>query len=46
MSLVVHSAVKSDLRKRLPRVQHEDLGVTYPPYFDIGEGRLTETHSE
>ena len=46
MSLVVHSAVKSDPRKRLSGVQHEDLGVAYPPYFDIGEGRLTETHSE
>src|SRR5271170_5312128 len=43
MGLVGHSAVKSDLRKRLSSAQHDDLGVTYPPYFGIDEGRLTET---
>ncbi|MDB6011534.1 MAG: hypothetical protein JWL65_3784 [Gammaproteobacteria bacterium] len=42
MGLVAHSAVKSDPRKRLSSVQHDDLGVAYPPYFDIGEGRPPE----
>ena len=46
MGLVAHSAFKSDLRKRLSSVQHDDLGVVHPPYFDIGERRLTETRSE
>jgi hypothetical protein len=46
MGLVAHSAVKSELRKRLSSVQHDDLGVTNPPCFDIGDGSLTETPSE
>ena len=46
MGLVAHSAGKSDLRKRLSSVQHDDLGVTHPLYFDVDEGRLTETLSE
>jgi hypothetical protein len=43
MRLVGHSAVKSDLRKRLSSAQHDELGVTHPQHFDIDEGRLTET---
>jgi hypothetical protein len=43
MGLVGHSAVKRDPRKRLSSAQHDDLGVTHPPYFHIDEGRLTET---
>ena len=46
MGLVAHSAVESDLRKRLPGVQHDALGVAHPPYFDIGEWSLTEALSE
>jgi hypothetical protein len=46
MGLVAHSAVKSHLRKRLSRVLHDDLGMAHSPYFDIGEGRLTEALSE
>ena len=46
MGLVAHSAVKCDPRKRLLSVLHDDLGVPYPSYSDIGHGRLTETPSE
>jgi hypothetical protein len=46
MGLVEHSAIESHLRKGLSSVQHDDLGVAHPPFFDISEGRLTETLSE
>ena len=46
MGLVAHSAVESDPRKRLLSVLHDELGVAYPLYSDIGHGRLTETPSE
>jgi len=32
MGLVAHAAAEGDLRKRLASVQHEDLGVAYPPH--------------
>ena len=46
MRLIGHSAVESDTRKRLPRVQHDDLGAAHAPSGDIGVGTLTEALTE
>ena len=46
MRLIGHSAVESDPNKRLPRVQHDDLGAAHAPSDDIGVGTLTEAPTE
>jgi hypothetical protein len=44
--LIGHSAVESDPRKRLPRVQHDDLGAAHAPSDYIGVGTLTDAPTE